>query len=136
MWPSPGELPAGFDHGAVLHLLPLLQLLTLSGSPQFYISRLDTSDFIKEVHFPVASGSRLPPLHNCADEFRTWVKTALAQTTGMQRRAGAIPLHYLSPRPCLSRQPSPAHPRTPAFPCTLSSLCAGACHLCVITTHP
>lgn len=43
--------------------------------------------------FPVASGSRLPPLHNCCAElFRTWVKPALSQTTAMQRLGGAVSL--------------------------------------------
>lgn len=91
--------------------------------------------------FPIASGSRLPPLHNCcAEEFRTWVKPALSQTTGMQRLGGAVSLRDPSlppsgddcgkttgtavlPRP--ARQPPPPHPAS----------CAGACHLCVITTH-
>ena len=141
MWLSPLEnCLLALIFGPVLHLLPLLHLPTLSGSPQFYISRVVISDFIKEVHLLVASGSWLPLLRSCcADEFRTWVKTALSQKQACPGWEVLYLITFLSPYPppvtmytgrSWSQLHHPCPPRHPSFPLpSPSSLSTGACQL-------
>ena len=155
MWLSPLEnCLLALIFGPVLHLLPLLHLPTLSGSPQFYISRVVISDFIKEVHLLVASGSWLPLLRSCcADEFRTWVKTALSQKQACPGWEVLYLITFLSPYPPPSSDhvhgkimvaaapplPSPTPLLSPPLPVLTQhwSLSAGSYtdHLCVITNQ-